>query len=930
MRDCFETALAMPADARSAFLTAHCSGPAMVRKVERMLAASVAEERRLFGRSVDVVAAELAAAAVAMEPAQWIGRTIGGARLLDVVGQGGSAVVFRAEKRTADVLQVVAVKLFRQVLLTEVDVRRFKCERAAMARLTHPQIARLIDGGIADGGLPYLVLEYVDGRRITHHADDACLDQRARVRLMVDVCRAVEAAHRALIVHRDLKPSNVLVSSDGHVKLLDFGIAKFLTGEDETTLAGQGALTPAYAAPEQFEGDAVTTATDVYALGVLLGELLTGRRPSTEAARAPSATVRHDAHSGAAEDPHVPPDRPLRGDLRTIVQMAMASDPARRYASAGALADDLDCFLDARPVRAHPPSRRYRLARFYRRHRYAVTIAAGLGVLLVAAVIVAVSQARSAAAQARRADAAAGVATSTRDFLVDLFRQAEPAGARAAPATVIDVTRGALSRLEADTRLDPRVRLDLTIQLGSVLRGQSALRASIGALRDAAERGARAFGAADPLVLRANRELGAALVAAGDYDAADALVRAASALSFDDADARVRFDLLAATVASRRGDALQADRHLDAAGAQCAAGCSDRLQLELLNTQGEVHGTFDRNTLALAAFEKAAALTESRFGAVHVEHAAALDGLGRAYRRMGRSDDARRVAQAVLDIDDRIGVPAYDWRRAMHLHRLANAYHDLGQFEPALALYEQAIAISNAISDDDESVAVDIRNVAIVYYKLGRFEPAIRHLNDALARQVAAGGAHHRSAADTRANLAEILARSGDTRAAVPMIRQAVDDLASAGEGAERQLAEAWLHQGSILLLAGDAPRALPSIERAVAQFAALGADLPEALPLYARVLRGIALARLGRTAEARAEWSPALQRLGALDVQHHVQADGRFAFGLVELDEGRCGAARAHLAAGRQLLARKPFVQAALRAAESRLASALATRCDR
>jgi eukaryotic-like serine/threonine-protein kinase len=930
LREDFETALAMPPDARSAYVE-NCGGdPARMRQLERMLAACDAGEPELLGRPVDVVAAGLTSIAGALEPVDWVGRTIGGVRLLGVLGEGGSAVVFRGEKWVQDVPQIVAVKLFRHALLTEFDVRRFKCERAAMARLTHPQIARLIDGGTTEGGLAFLVLEHVEGRRITHHAVDAALDLRDRVRLMVEVCRAVEAAHRALIVHRDLKPSNVLVSSDGHVKLLDFGIAKLLTGEEETTMTGHGALTPAYAAPEQFSGDAVTTATDVYALGVLLCELLTGQRPHGEAPSASSAMAWPDAHPAAVPLSPLQLRRQLQGDIDNIVLKATAHDPLRRYASAGALADDLGRFLAARPVHAHPPSRRYRLARFYRRHRPAVTVAVVLCILLFAAIVTALWQARAAITHASRARDEASLAKSTRAFLVDVFRSAEPSGPRSAPVTVIEVTERALSRIDADTRMDLRVRLDLKIQLGSVLRGQSELRRSIEVLRDAASLGARAFGASDPLVVRAQLELGEALIAAGDYEAAAALVHSMGPASPGDADGPVKFALLAATVASRRGDPAEAFRHLDAAVAHCADACSPRLRLDVLNAQGEVYGTFDRNALALASFEKAAALTEDIYGVVHVEHAAALDGLGRAYRRMGRAEDARRVAQAVLDIDDRVGIPKLDWRRATHLHRLATAHHDLGQFDRALELFEQAIAISKAISDDDQSLAIDLRNVAIAYYKLGQFEPAIRHMNDALARLTAVSGEHHRNVADLRANLAEIIARSGDARAALPMIRQAVDDLTAGGEGSERQLAEAWLHQGSILLLAGDARNALASIERARMLQAALGEDFPEAIRRYAQVLHGIALARLQRGHEAQAEWTPALQRLAELDVQHHAQAEGHFAFGLLVLDDDRCSDARRHLAGGQRLLTRRPFVEAHIRAAETRLASALERRCGR
>jgi serine/threonine-protein kinase len=926
LRDFFEAALDVPAAERAAFLLRECSDPAMRRKLASMLAAHDGATG-ILELPLEVLAERLTAAPAAMDPADWTGRVVGSVRLFEVIGQGGSAVVFRGERSVQDTTQIVAVKLLRQMLLTEFDVRRFARERAAIARLNHPQIARLIDGGTTDGGLAYLVLEYVDGERITDHAARIGADLRARIALMVDVCRAVEAAHRALIVHRDLKPSNVLVTRDGHVKLLDFGIAKFLNVDEEATATGHGALTPAYAAPEQFHGDAVTTATDVYALGVLLGELLTGRRLSGQTASTPSAAVADDE----ATLPLPPPQlrRQLRGDVDNIVLMAMAPDPQRRYASAGALADDLERFLDSRPVRAHPPTRRYRLGKFYARHRSAIGVAIVFCALLLVAVAAALWQAGVATAHASRAQAEAAQARATRDFMVDVFRLAEPAGARAAPPTVVDVTEAALSRIGGEQRMDPRARLELEIQLGAVLRGQGRLERSRDVLRAAASRGEAAFGRNDMLVADARLELVEALTASGDYDAADALIRTTQNDAGTDRERRVRSTLLAAIVASRRGDATNALRLVGDAQSHCAGGCSDPLRLELLLANGDVHGTFDRNAVAAESFERAAALAATLYGPVHVRRAEALDGLSSAYRRMGKPQDALRIAQEVLDIDDRVGTAPLHWRRAVHLHRLANAYHDLGRFDEALDAFERSIAISKEVGDDkDQSLAVDIRNVGIVYYRLGRFDKAVPHLNDALARLVAFNGEHHRSVADLRANIADIIAAGGDTATAIPMVGQAIADLQAAGEGSERQLAEAWLHQGSIFLLAGDPAHALVAIEHALQRLEAPTAETREATLLHARLLRGVALARLQRRQAAAQALTPVLDRLAALDVNHQAQAQARFALGDLALDDGRCDDARANLETGRQLMTRRPFVYAHLRAAEAQLASALQRRC--
>lgn len=920
-RACFEAALELPAVSRAAFLLKHCGETDLRQRVTRMLAAHDGGSGGVLDLPLVAIAETLADPLRSLQAQAWIGRSVGGVRLLDVLGQGGSAVVFRGEKKQQDVCQIVAVKLFRKLLLTDFDLRQFRRERMAMAQLSHPNIARLIDGGCTETGMAYIVLEFVDGSRITDYADNRHLDQRQRLRLLVEVCRTVDAAHRALIVHRDLKPSNVLMTRDGHVKLLDFGIAKFLD-DDDATEAADRALTPAYAAPEQFRGEPVTTATDVYALGVLLGELLTGMRLASEYRDAPRDNSGDTAAAALLQQ--------LSGDIGSIFLMATAADPQRRYASAGVLADDLECLLASRPVRAHPPSRTYRLARFCARNRVGLSVVAMLGGLVITAAGIALWQARAATAHAARAQTEAALARATRDFMVELFRLAEPAGARAAPVTVIEVAEAALSRLDNAAQMDARVRLDLKTQLGAVLRGQSRLSRSQDVLRAAAAEGTQVFGSADPMVVEARLELGEALLTAGDYAAAAALTQAMRGDALrQDSDRQVKYLVLDATVAGRRGNAADAMQRITEAAEHCGTACSDAVRFQLLNAKGDVYGMFDRNVVAAESFEQAAALATTLYGPVHARMASALDGLAGAYNRVGRADDARRIAQQVLAIDDRIGVPAVHWQRALHLNRLGTALYALGEYDAALQAFEQGIAISRQVSsEDDQSLAIDIRNIGIVYYRLGKFEDSIRHLSDALARHVASSGEHHRDVAHLRANLAGIMADGGDATTAVTMVQQAVDDLRAQGEGSERRLAEALLHSARIFLLDGDAGRALSRVDEAIAMFENLVRDTRESTRLHAHITRGVALARLARPVQARQALEPALRRLGEIGKDDHSQAEAHFVLGLLALEEKHCDSAGERLAAGRQALTRKPFVYAYLRSEESALATAVMQRC--
>jgi serine/threonine-protein kinase len=358
--------------------------------------------------------------------------------------------VFRAARTIDGVRQVVALKLLRRSLYSRDAQRQFRRERRALTQLRHPGIARLIEGGISESGLAYIALDLVEGTPITDHARTLRLDLRARLKLFLQVCRAVEAAHRALIVHRDLKPSNVLVTADGEVKLLDFGIAKLLDADDETQTRVPS-FTPAYAAPEQRSGAPITTATDVYALGVLLGELVTGQRLNDGSGRTPSGHVSANTEPGILPAAPAVTRRQLRGDLDNVVLKAIANEPEHRYISAGALADDIERLLDRRPVSAHPPSTWYRAQKFVARHQGGVAITALFALGIIAALGLALWQGRIARHEATRADA-------MRDFMISAFSEAEPSTPRSGPPSITDVVEEAIVKARSDTGMNAGVR----------------------------------------------------------------------------------------------------------------------------------------------------------------------------------------------------------------------------------------------------------------------------------------------------------------------------------------------------------------------------------------------------------------------------------------------------------------------------------------
>jgi serine/threonine-protein kinase len=383
-------------------------------------------------------------------------------------------VVYLAERADGQFEQRVALKLMKRGMDSEEIHQRFLAERQILAQLTHPHIARLLDGGVSNEGQPYFAIEYVDGTAITAHCEARQLGVEQRLRLFLDVCDAVRYAHQNLVVHRDLKPSNILVTADGQAKLLDFGIAKLLrqeTGETGLTQTGLRVMTPEYAAPEQVLGEPVTTATDVYALGAVLYELLTDRRAHQLERDTPAEIARVVCTVDPAPPSAVAPPEvrgKLRGDLDTIVLTALRKEPERRYPTVEQLASDIRRHLDGMPVSARPDTLGYRTAKFVGRHRIGVAAAVAIVLSLVGGLAGTGWQAQVAAERARSASDEAAKAKAVSGFLVRLFQASDPSEARGRDLTAEELLdRG---RLELDTALvkQPALRSELLTVVADV------------------------------------------------------------------------------------------------------------------------------------------------------------------------------------------------------------------------------------------------------------------------------------------------------------------------------------------------------------------------------------------------------------------------------------------------------------------------------
>jgi eukaryotic-like serine/threonine-protein kinase len=480
IRDLFARLVDLPPEERSRLLDAECAGdPELRLELEDLLGRDALTENLPVTPVID-----------RLVPSDRV-RRIGAYRVIRELGQGGMGEVFLAERDDGQFEHQVALKIVRGGLDRGEIGRRFLHERQILARLRHPNIATLYDGGTTDDGVPYFAMEYVEGLAVTEHCDRLCLDVGARLDLFDAVCRAVQYAHRNLVIHRDLKPSNVLVTAEGIVKLLDFGIAKLLDPQGgEQTLATGGFLTPAYAAPEQVRGDATSTATDVYALGVLLYVLLTGHHPHgdltrpTDVSRAilerdppePSSVAGRDSATLAGDEiarrrgaDASTLRRRLRGDLDNIVGRALRKDPDERYASVEDFRADIERHRRSLPVSARPATVRYRIRKFVNRHRVGTAAAAAVALAIVLGVGGIVWQASVAARERDRARAEADRARAVKDYLLEVFSAADPMFESGESLTALELVERGASSVSDRFADDPEIRAEITQVLGTVL-----------------------------------------------------------------------------------------------------------------------------------------------------------------------------------------------------------------------------------------------------------------------------------------------------------------------------------------------------------------------------------------------------------------------------------------------------------------------------
>lgn len=659
VRALFEGALDQPEAARADWLARECPDAALRAEVVSLLACHE-QPNELFDHAPGfrLIADDTLPA----------GHRLGAYRIERVLGRGGMGVVYLASRSDDTFDRQVAIKVITQQLDGAEAVRRFLAERHTLAGLDHPNIARLVDGGATDGRLPYFVMEYVDGEPIHAFATRHQLGLNDRLRLFLSVAGAVQHAHEHLVVHRDLKPDNILVRADGQPKLLDFGIAKVLapSGAGGLTTVNAPAMTPRYASPEQIGGGPIGTPSDIYSLGVLLYELLTGRLPhgehtdsSWQVARAISEVVPAAPSAAARLDRANSWAHRLPGDLDAIVLMALRKEPERRYRTVDQFAEDVRRYLDNRPVVARPDTLRYRTEKFVSRNRLATAAVVVAVVGLTSGVIAATWQARVARQSAARAQAETLRAQRVSEFLKTVIALPDPSWNAAGAGgrndmTVLDLLKNAGDRIDRELGSDPEMAADLHQAIGNTYRARGLFSEAQPHLARALELRQQVLSPRDPKVADSLFYFGANQIWLGHLEVAEQYYERAIAiertLPFEQAG-QLPYMLLDLNVFARYRNHPDASERviteaLDLFSRHLGA---DHVTVAFAKQRlGSIQLARNRTAAARQLFEEALAILRAK-SAAPLDESDSLEGLAAVCEREGNLAEAERLCRQVAE-----------------------------------------------------------------------------------------------------------------------------------------------------------------------------------------------------------------------------------------------------------------------------------------
>ncbi len=825
-KEIFEAALDRAPGEVEAFLDEACGDDAALRESVDALLAADQEDGPAFEPLSRGASVAMASESLGESTGE---RQVGKYRLIKAMGSGGMGTVYEAIRVDGVYDQQVAVKLIRPGMATDDILRRFRQERQTLAGLDHPNVAKLLDGGATADGSPYLVLEFIDGKPIHQFCDERGLPVKDRLQLFRTVCLAVQAAHRNLVVHRDLKPGNILVTGDGTPKLLDFGISKILTGEgasqpETVTDLTQRYMTPQYASPEQIRGEPITTASDVYSLGVVLYELLTGRRPydvSSESRQQaerlicevdparPSAAVGvvgEITRSHGTKQTITPesvsrtrdttPDklrRRLQGDLDTIVLTAMHKDPARRYASVEHLSDDVRRYLEGLPVLAQRDTLRYRAGKFIRRNKVVVMAALFMLLSLTAGVIgTSVGYVRTAAAlekaeaeterakkEMENARVEARKAGRTKDFLQDMLGAADPYRENK-DITVREVLDQTAERVQDELADEPEVRASVHHTIGATYTSLGEFEKAEHHLRTCLELRRSVFGERHLTVAFSINALAAMLLEKGQLVEAEALMRDALAMR---QELGPENELDIAEVLNNLGRVLEDQGNINEAmdyyvrSLEVLDGLLGREDPQTIYTMHNLAGLYiARGDYGQAEplCEEVLGLAKRVIGPEHPNTVNAANNLATLYVELGRFSEAEPLFTEVWSVYRRV-LGEEHIRTLTAMNNLAVLYDNLGRYDEAGPLYEQVLDIRRrTLSEGHPSTITSMSDLGMFHYAAGRYEAALPLCEKALRSSESILGKEHPNTVERMGNLALLYSDLGRYAEAEPLFLSAI------------------------------------------------------------------------------------------------------------------------------------------------------------
>ena len=797
----FEKALELNTSERENFLKQECGDDSDL--FNEVISLLIADEKQhsIFSGSVSDY--------IPVDDTTLDGKVFGNYRAIKQIGTGGMGSVYLAERADGHFEQKVALKIVKPGMNSNEIITRFEGERQILARLQHPNIARLLDGGISEMGLPYFTMEYVEGKPITEYCDENNLTIEQRLELFKKVCEAVLYAHQNLVIHRDIKPSNILVEEDGTVKLLDFGIAKvFEEDEDLKFVARTGTrvMTPEYASPEQVRGEPVSTATDIYSLGLILYQLLTGCPPyevtSTSALemeriicltepQKPSTMITKISSSGAATEQKTSPDfisrkrkitipklkKRISGDLDNICLMAIRKEPERRYSSIAQFITDIDNHLTGLPITARKSTAGYRTRKFIQRHKVGVVITA-IAVIVIA--LVTTFYTIQLAEERDKAQLEAEKAKKVSEFLAGIFQVSDPEQSKGETITARELLDNGVKRIENELSDQPEVLANMLGVTGNVYKSLGLYDNALLLLQKSFFINDSLLGDDSPETVKSLNDLASLNFAMGEYESAiekfsEALTKRKTIYGEESLEAAESMNDLA-MVLREQGDYDQSEKLLnESLSIRKKLLSSESSEVaQSINNLGLLKEDMGDLDEAKKLLEESLQIKEKIYGKVHPSYSETIGNLAFLLQQLGEYEEASKLFKETLQIDKQLYGDVHP-SISTDLYNIASNTALMGDLNRAEKLYTDVLELDKKLLGEEHPyIALDLNNLAGILSDKGDYSKAETLYKESLTLNRKIYGSEHPEVATSMSNLGVMYNRWGMYSKAEPLLKDAL------------------------------------------------------------------------------------------------------------------------------------------------------------